>query len=87
MITTTCCGNKLTFIGKASVVLAGTSVGNGQKVKLEDVLYVPDLQYNLLSTARMIDRGAKIDFMERNAVVWKDDKQVLNAVRTGNIVG
>ena len=68
-------------------MLAGTSVGNGQKVELKDVLYVPDLQYNLLSTAQMIDRGAKIDFMERNAVVWKDDKQVLNAVRTGNIVG
>ena len=66
-------------------MLAGTSVGNGQKVELKDVLYVPDLQYNLLSTAQMIDRGAKIDFMERNAVVWKDDKQVLNAARTGDI--
>ena len=82
---TTASGDKLTSLGKGSVVLAGTSVGDGQKVELRDVLYVPDLQYNLLSTARMIDRGAKIDFMERNAVVWKDDKQVLNAVRIGDI--
>ena len=51
--------------------------GELKKTILHDVLYVPGLSYNLLSVAKMTDRGRKVSFWESWCQVADNRKHVV----------
>ena len=57
-----------------------------RKCKLIDVLYVPELTYNLLSVSKAVEKGITVTFNERGCVI-KDTNQRLITVATkvGNL--
>ena len=58
-----------------------------RKIKLENTLYVPDLRTNLLSVAKLVDKGNKVIFDKNIAVVKnkEDGKIKMIANRIGNL--
>lgn len=85
---------KLSLATNASaMVKAGGNVdittlfnNNAKLVEFSDVLYVPDLRANLISVARITDKGNKIIFGKRGAVIiGKNGKAKLRAQRVGNL--
>lgn len=52
-------------------------------VKLENVLYIPDLQINLLSVSKAIDNGYKVICIWKGALLTKEGKIELRAHSRG----
>ena len=46
-------------------------LSQGQVIRLQDVLYVPDLKKNLVSISTMEDKGFKVAFVDGKVLVWK----------------
>ena len=66
---------KATKRGKVSVT---TRVPEGrQKCTLHDVLYVPELAYNLFSVSRASGKGKKVIFSKKTCQVREPDGRVL----------
>lgn len=59
--------------------------GERVHVKLKDVLYVPDLQFNVLSMSCMIDEGYSVCFGARGCSILKGSEVVLVGERRGGL--
>ena len=46
-------------------------LNQGQVLRLQDVLYVPDLKKNLVSISTMEDKGFKVAFIDGKVCIWK----------------
>ena len=46
-------------------------LSQGQVLRLQDVLYVPDLKKNLVSISAMEDKGFKVAFIDGKVCIWK----------------
>jgi hypothetical protein len=81
-------GDKSTYpvedFGQASVKLK-----TGNNVHLSNVLYVPGLEKNLVSTSCLEDKGNQIAFVDGKVLSWHKDSNIENArvigTREGNI--
>ena len=72
-------GHILQATGRGTVVLMMRTGQLTRKCKLQDVLLVPKLTYNLLSVSKAVEKGIKIIFNERGCVI-KDQNQKLITV-------
>ncbi len=57
---------------------------NGRLTTIPDVLYVPDISYNLLSIARLADRGIECLFTQEGVTLRRDKKTLAYAKRYRN---
>ena len=48
-------------------------LSHGQVLRLQDVLYVPDLKKNLVSISAMEDKGFKVAFVDGKVRIWKQN--------------
>ena len=51
--------------------------GTTKKCRLDDVLYVPDLTYNLLSVSRMTEAGKEVNFVDNHCLVTDQGERVI----------
>ena len=73
------------LIGKGDVNIAIANNPNGV-VTLKDTLFVPDLRSNLMSIAKIVDRGHEVTFQKSRAVVTdQSGKTMLIAQRIGDL--
>jgi hypothetical protein len=49
---------------------------SGSIFHIDEILYVPGLKKNLLSVATLEDKGYRVTFMERKALLWPKDGQL-----------
>ena len=72
--------------GTGTVILMIQSGSLERKCKLHNVLYVPELAYNLMSVAKAIERGADLVFNDRGCMI-KDanHKLIAMATKVGNL--
>ena len=80
-------GYDLDAIGRG-VVLLETKLPSGKtkKCKLDDVLYVPKLSYNLLSVSKISDAGKTTRFGETSCQILYDNKKLFAvATRVGDL--
>lgn len=70
------------------VAKADESIGRGSVISeicvLRDVIYVPELNTNLLSVSAITRNGGKVLFTENEVIVKKEDKEVLRGMRGRN---
>lgn len=78
-------GEIMTAIGRGKVTLYPNGKDCTQKLILNDVLYVKDLKFNLLSTGKMTDAGAQIHLDDSHATIYKNNQIVLTAERSGTV--
>ena len=73
--------------GRGTVVLELTSVGGkASRCKLHEVLYVPDLSYNLLSVSKAAKAGKVVKFTETGCEILDSDMKVIAvATRVGSL--
>ena len=74
-------GHALKAIGRGIVTLMLESDFSKRKCKLSDVLYVPELTYNLLSVSKAVEKGVSFTFSDHRCVI-KDVNQRLITVAT-----
>ena len=79
-------GRTLKAVGRGTVILILKSGCLTRKCKLNDVLYVPELTYNLLSVSMAVEKGMTVTFNDRRCII-KDTNQRLITVATkvGNL--
>ena len=80
-------GYNLDAIGRG-VVVPETKLPSGRtkRCKLQDVLYVPKLSYNLLSVSRMSDAKTSTRFGEANCEILDENKKLIAvATRLGDL--
>ncbi|PKA58529.1 Retrovirus-related Pol polyprotein from transposon TNT 1-94 [Apostasia shenzhenica] len=70
-------GEYIAVKGKGTVAIASCS---GTKL-ITDVLYVPDIDQNLLSVGQLIDKGFKVMFMEKTCVTEDATNQKIFKVK------
>ena len=58
---------------------------NGTKVKINEVLYFPDLSYNLLSISNLSKAGIAVSFKEGECIGELLGKQLFKAEKSGNL--
>ena len=76
-------GKKLVSDGKGEIVVKQDSIDG--KIRLENVLCVPDINMNLLSVAKITDHGYKVKFDKHGAVVYRNENDIkMTAVRKEN---
>jgi hypothetical protein len=76
---------KIEEVGIGDIQLSPVEKCGKEKIKLEDVLYVPDLGGNLLSVGRIEQKSYFINFKEGKARIYKDEHSdpILTAHRCG----
>ena len=74
-------GRTLNATGCGSVIVMLESDSLKRKCKFYDVLYVPELTYNLLSVSKAVDKGISFTFNESECVI-KDSNQKLITIAT-----
>ena len=80
-------GRTLDAIGSGNVVLY-TKIPDDKVVRcvLKDVLYIPELAYNLISVSKVSETGKKVQFTENICSIYDaDDKLTANASKVGNL--
>lgn len=77
-------GDKIYAIGKGSVLTTMSYQDVECTITLEDVLYVPQLSYNLLSIAKATDRGLEVKMKGNTCLMIKDDKPFAEGIRYDN---
>lgn len=76
-------GKKLTSNGKGEVVMSQSSID--ERIRLKNVLCVPDINVNLLSVAKIADYGYNMKFDKHGAIIYKNGEKIkMEAVREGN---
>jgi len=76
-------GRKLISNAIGEIVMKQNDIEN--KVRLKNVLYVPDLNTNLLSVAKFTDHGYYVEFDKRGAKVSNIEGKIqMTATRKGN---
>ena len=74
-------GRTLNATGCGTVILILESDSLKRKCKFYDVLYVPELTYNLLSVSKAVDKGISFTFRESECII-KDVNQNLITIAT-----
>ena len=74
-------GRTLKATGCGSVILILESDSLKRRCKFHNVLYVPELTYNLLSVSKAVDKGISFTFNESECVI-KDSNQKLITIAT-----
>jgi Reverse transcriptase (RNA-dependent DNA polymerase)/gag-polypeptide of LTR copia-type/Pol polyprotein, beta-barrel domain/GAG-pre-integrase domain/Integrase core domain len=84
---TTAEGTSVHGIGKGRITVYAYAGGcEWNTLELNDVIYAPDMDSNLLSTVTLYDKGYEISMHPTNGVnILKDDTIVANAVREGSL--
>ncbi|KAG5308157.1 POLX protein, partial [Pseudoatta argentina] len=76
-------GKKLTSNGKGEIVIKQNL--NNDRIRLKNVLCVPDININLLSVAKITDHGYKVEFNKYGAIVYRNKDEIkMTAVRKEN---
>ncbi|KAG5312867.1 POLX protein, partial [Pseudoatta argentina] len=76
-------GKKLTSNGKGEIVIKQNL--NNDRIRLKNVLCVPDININLLSVAKITDHGNKVEFNKYGAIVYRNKDEIkMTAVRKEN---
>lgn len=76
-------GKKLTSNGKGEVVTSQSSID--ERIRLKNVLCVPDININLLSVAKIADYGYNVKFDKHGAIIYKNGEKIkMETVREGN---
>jgi len=75
-------GKKLISDGRGEIVVKQDS--NDGKIRLKNVLCVPDINMNLLSVAKITDYGYNVKFNKHSAVVYRNNNDIKTAVRKEN---
>jgi len=55
-----------------------------KRVRLRNVLYVPEINTNLLSVAKITDHGYSVKFDKHGAIIYKNKEIKMTAVREEN---
>ena len=63
------CAVEATGQGTVVLEMASTS-GKMSRCKLHEVLYVPDLSYNLFSVSKAVEAGKVVEFSETSCQFW-----------------
>lgn len=72
--------------GTGKVKISVDTGSEERQINIEKVFYVSDLRTNLLSVAKMTDRGFEVHFRKNDAIVIDDnDKIHMRAERVGNL--
>lgn len=75
---------QITGTGKVSIRVNTGS--EERRVDIEKVFYVSDLRTNLLSVAKMTDRGFEVRFRKKDAIVIDENSKIhMHADRVGNL--
>ena len=62
------------------------TIGKSQRCRLHDVLYVPNLSYNLLSVAKGTSSGKSFKFADSNcSILDGNGRQIATATKSGNL--
>lgn len=79
--------NESTHITGAGKVSISVDTGSEERrIDIEKVFYVSDLRTNLLSVAKMTDRGFEVHFKKNNAIVIDEKNHIhMHADRVGNL--
>ena len=72
-------GHTLKATARGTVVLTMKIGQLTRRCKLHDVLFVPNLSYNLISVSKAVEKGISVSFNERGCIL-KDNKQRLITV-------
>jgi hypothetical protein len=79
-------GNEVAVCGQGVVHLSALdSDGKKVKLKLSSVLYVPDLEMNLVSVGQLVDKGVSVKFEGSVCTLEIEGESVGVADRTGNL--
>jgi hypothetical protein len=73
-------GKKLTVAGRGTVRLLGM---DRKRIKMVDVLHIPDLDRRLLSVGKLAERRLKVEFQRSSCVIWGNP----SAIALGKKVG
>jgi hypothetical protein len=71
-------------VTKMGVVLFEVIGNSGKQIRLENVLYVPELAQSLLSVSKLDERGAKLLSYNGETMVMKENQEVMKAVKAEN---
>ena len=72
--------------GRGTVVVELIEVGGkASRCKLHEVLYVPDLSYNLLSVSKAAKAGKVVKFTETGCEILDSNKEIAVATRVGSL--
>ena len=64
--------------GRGDVALEVTTTGGKVKeCKLHEVLYVPNLSYNLLSVSKATNPGKAVEFSEAGCEIMDEDRKLI----------
>jgi hypothetical protein len=71
-------GKILNAVG-SGVVTVHTNLANGkqQECKLHNVLFVPNLSYNLLSVSKVAEAGKSVSFEETTCNISRSDGEII----------
>jgi hypothetical protein len=72
----------------ASYAIKGTGstsfqLDSGFMLHIEDILYVPGLTKNLISVGILEDKGHRVIFMEKKALLWPKDTELSSTIVIG----
>lgn len=74
-------GAKVHAVGKGTIVLSSPK----HRIKVTEVLHIPDLDRRLLSVAKLAERGLAARFESRACTIWKGDELLVTAKRHSNV--
>lgn len=63
--------------GVGEIKLSASNGSGMQVLKLQNALHVPDLRTNLLSVAKIADKGYEVVFRKQNAVILGENQETL----------
>lgn len=72
-------GQYMVIKGKGKIVLKMEVNGNRRNLQINELLYVPELERNLLSVSKMTKEGYKVNFSKKNCYIKKGDIEVATA--------
>ena len=79
-------GNAVEATGRCTVVLELRTVsGKASRCKLHEVLYKPDLLYNLLSVSKTAKAGKIVKFTDTGCEIIDSNKMIAVATRVGSL--
>lgn len=79
-------GRCFDVLGIGQVNLSVMSAGKRTNIKLDNVLYVPDLQVSFLSVSAMVKKNFEVEFNKHRCLIKDSDgKIVCNATRSNGL--
>ena len=71
------------YVGNGHAIVASKEgkVGLTKHIQMQNVLFCPELQVNLISVSRLIEKGCNVYFENEQCNVWKGKKLILTAVK------